>query len=310
VVKGDRPPYAPRVEFRAPPSLRPGSLVAVVAPAGPFNREVLFPGLAWLRTRYRLRLSSRILSRSGYLAGDDARRAGELARAMADPEVEAIVCARGGYGVMRILDALPWEAFAARPKWIGGFSDITALHVEAAARGVCTLHAMNATGLGRRTTPLERLSFIDGLEGRALRPWTGLDVLHRGRSAGPFARGPLVGGNLALVVAMAAAGRLVVPAGAIVLLEDITERPFRVDRMLTSLRLGKYFARASAIVFGDFTQCEPKADGVTVAEVLRDRTADLGIPVLTGAPVGHGEVNRPFVLGAVATIEGTTLRFT
>ena len=297
------------MEFRAPPPLGPGSLVAVVAPASPFDREELFRGLAWLGTRYRLRLSSRILTRSGYLAGDDARRAAELARAMLDPAVEAIVCARGGYGAMRILDALPWEAFASRPKWLAGFSDITALHVEAQARGVCSLHAMNVTGLGRSIRALERLAFVDALEGRPAAPWSSLEIVHGCGSERPTARGPIVGGNLALVVAMAAAGRLVVPEGAIVLLEDVTERPYRVDRMLTSLRLGGYFTRASAIVFGGFTQCEPGSDGVTVTEVLRERTADLAIPVLAGAPFGHGSPNQAVVLGAIATIDGTTMHF-
>ena len=295
-----------------PPPLAPGSLVAVVAPASPFSRDELFCGLAWLRTRYRLRLSPRILLRDGYLAGDDASRSAELSRAMLDPDIGAIVCARGGYGAMRLLDALPWDAFAARPKWIAGFSDITALHLQAAFRGVCSLHAPNVTGLGRSITAHERLALIDPLEGRPALPWSDLEPLHVGQKRSPFmsARGPVVGGNLALVVSMAAAGRLLVPEHAIVVLEDVTERPYRVDRMLTSLRMGNHFARASAIVFGGFTQCEPGPDGVSVTDVLRERTADLGIPVLAGAPFGHGAPNQAFVHGATATLDGTTLRFT
>lgn len=282
--------------------------MAIVAPAGPFDRDILFPGLAWLRTRFRLRLTRDILTRTGYTAGDDLRRAGELAAAMVDPEVEAILCARGGYGAMRILDELPWAVFAERPKWISGFSDVTALHAMANARGICSLHSPNVTGLGRIITPAERGSLLDGLEGRACVPWTGLDIVHGG-PAGPRARGPLVGGNLALLAAMAAGGRLVVPEGAILAIEDVTERPYRLDRMLTSLRLGGHLARVSAIVLGGFTECDPAADGVTAAEVLRDRTADLGIPVLAGAPFGHGAPNRTFVLGGTASVDGATLSF-
>ncbi len=288
-----------------PAPLKAGSVVAVVAPASPFAREELFRGLAWLQTRYRLRLSSRILERAGYLAGSDAHRAADLARAMTDPSVEAIVCARGGYGAMRLLDRLPWDAFAARPKWIAGFSDVTALHLEATRRGVCSLHAMNVTGLGRAIRASERLSLLDALEGRRGAPWEGLEIVH----AGSAARGPVVGGNLALVVAMAAAGRFVVPDGAIVVLEDVTERPYRIDRMLTSLRLGGHLARASAIVLGGFTQCEAGPDGVTAEHVLRELTADLGIAVVAGAPFGHGAPNRAFVMGAVASLAGTTLSF-
>ena len=294
------------MELTRPPSLRPGSLVGVCAPASPFDRDELFRGLAWLGTRYRLRLSSSILERTGYTAGDDARRSRELAAAMLDREVEAIVCARGGYGAMRILDDLPWDAFRAHPKWLVGFSDITALHAMAIARGVCSLHASNVTGLGRSISAGERASLIHALEGLPSDPWTRLERVHHGQSTAPVC-GALVGGNLALLVGMAAGNRLALPAGAILAIEDVTERPYRLDRMLTSLRLGGHFARLGAIVLGGFTQCDPGPDGVTAEEVLAQCTAGLGIPVVSGAPFGHGAPNRAFVLGAAATLDGTTL---
>jgi muramoyltetrapeptide carboxypeptidase len=270
-----------------------------VAPATPFDRDELFRGLAWLQTRYRLRIDERILVRTGYLAGTDEMRASVLSRAMLDPQVDAILCARGGYGAMRILDRLPWEAFAARPKWLVGFSDVTALHLTANAHGVVTVHGPNVTGLGRSITATERASLIAVLEGGPLRPWTGLDVLVEGEASGC-----VVGGNLALVEAMAAAGRLLLPDRAIVALEDVTERPYRIDRMLTSLLLGGHLARASAIVFGGFTQCEPGPDGVTVEDVLRERTKDLKIPVVARAPFGHGAPNQAFPLGRDARLAG------
>lgn len=288
-----------------PPPLRAGSLVAVAAPASPFDREELFRGLAWLRTRYRLRLKSSILTRTGYTAGSDERRAAELSAAMLDPEVSAVICARGGYGAMRILDALPWEAFAASPKWLVGFSDVTALHVTANTRGLCTLHAPNVTGLGRDITAQERYCLLAGLESLPARSWTGLEVVH----AGPEVRGPLVGGNLALLVAMAAANRLRLPRGAILAFEDVTERPYRLDRMLTSLKLGGHLDQLGAVVLGSFTQCEPGPDQVTSSEVMRDLTASLGIPVVAGAPFGHGAPNTPFVLGAPAVLRGSALTF-
>lgn len=289
----------------APPPIARGARVAIVAPASPLPRDELFRGLAWLRLRYELVLTQRILSRHGYLAGDDAARGAELARAMMDPAIDAILCGRGGYGALRITDALPWEAFAKRPKWLGGFSDITTLHIDAARAGACTLHAPNVTGLGREITASERLSLIDALEGRAAAPWRGLDIVHRG----PSVKGQLCGGNLALVEAMAAAGRDVVPMGGILLLEDVTERPYRIDRMLTSLRSSGALGRAAAIVFGGFTSCEPGPDGITVKHVVEERTAGLGIPVVSGAPFGHGAPNRTFCHGGSAVLEGSTLSF-
>lgn len=292
------------MDARVPPPLAPGSLLAVVAPSGPFDRFELFRGLAWLSTRYRLRIDRRVFLREGYLAGGDATRARVLARAMLDPEVDGIVCARGGYGAMRILDALPWEAFAAHPKRLVGFSDVTALHVAAGARGIQTIHGPNVTGLGRSISAAERASFLAALEGDPIAPWTGLATLVPGD-----ARGPVVGGNLALVEAAAASGRLVVPPGAIVALEDVNERPYRVDRMLTALIGGPHLARAGALVFGGFTDCESGPDGTTVEEVLRERARALGIPAVRGAPFGHGAPNHAFPLGRVATLRGDQLAF-
>lgn len=288
--------------LNAPP-LRPGSLIAVAAPASPFDRNELFRGLAWLRTRYRLRIDTRVLDRKGYLAGADASRLDVLAKAMCDPEVEAILMARGGYGALRIADDLPWDDFVEAPKHLVGFSDICALHAFANRRSIVTVHGPNVTGLGRAITAAERLSLIACLEGLPLAPWT-LRAIRRGK-----ARGPLVGGNLALVQAMVAAGEFAVPADAIVVLEDITERPYRIDRMLASLHLGGVFDRASAVVFGDFAQCDPGPDGVTVEEVIRDLAEKLAIPVYAGAPFGHGAPNFAFPLGAIAELRNSELRF-
>jgi muramoyltetrapeptide carboxypeptidase len=277
--------------------------VAVVAPASAFPREDLLRGMAWLRARYRLRVSPRIFERQGYLAGPDASRAAELAAAMRDDEVKAIVAARGGYGAMRLLDALPWDALARRPKWLVGFSDVTALHATAWAAGIASVHAPNVTGLGREITPAARSAWIACVERPAVaRRWGGLSVLRSGE-----ALGLLVGGNLSLIHAMAAAGRLVVPPGAVLALEDVTEAPYRIDRMLTSLRLGGHLARASAIVFGAFTRCAAGIDGRSVDEVLAERTADLGIPVLSGAPFGHEPHNEAFVLGCAARVVGDSV---
>jgi muramoyltetrapeptide carboxypeptidase len=294
-------PVSPRGSPGAWPGVARGDLIAVVAPSSPIPEGELWRGLAWLRLRYRLRVSPAILSRDAYLAGDDGLRAAELASAMCDDEVKAIVAARGGYGVMRILQDLPWEAFADRPKPIVGFSDVTALHAMAWRAGVRTVHGPNVSSFGRGASPAVRLAWINALEAPASpRAWRGLRVVH----PGPEATGPLIGGNLALLHAMAAAGMLDVPSGAVLAIEDVSEAPYRVDRMLTSLLLGGHLARASAILAGSFEACGPRPDGRTVDDVLADRTRVLGVPVLAGAPFGHGAHNEAFVLGAPATVRG------
>jgi muramoyltetrapeptide carboxypeptidase len=284
-----------------PPPLGPGDLIAVVAPSGPVPLDPFWRGLAWLRARYRVRLRPGALARDGYLAGDDERRSDELARAMLDTEAKAVVVARGGYGTMRILDELPWNALARRPKWMVGFSDATALHAMTWRAGLASVHAPNVTGLGRDPFVSTRFAWLASLE----RPmwehaWRKLRVVHPGQ-----AEGPIVGGNLTLVHAMAVAGRLSVPQAAVLALEDVGEAAYRIDRMLTSLKLGGYFARASAIVFGSFDRCTSDFDGgQPVEDVLERCTRRLGIPVLAGAPFGHGAKNEAFVLGAQVRVEG------
>jgi muramoyltetrapeptide carboxypeptidase len=292
-----------------PPPLQPGDRIAVIAPASGFPRQEFFRGLAWLRARYAIVARTSLLERSGYLAGRDEARARTLVEAMTMPGVKAVVAARGGYGTMRLLGALDslgretWETFARSPRWLVGFSDVTALHAEVTARGIASIHGPNVTGLAA-VDPIARAAWLRALE----RPSCAIDWCNLHAIRAGVASGPIVGGNLALVEAMASAGRFRPPDGAILALEDVTERPYRVDRMLTALRLGGHFARLSAIVFGEFAQCDPGPDGVTIREVLEDRTLDLGIPVLSGAPFGHGARNDAFVLGAQARIDGNSVR--
>jgi muramoyltetrapeptide carboxypeptidase len=285
------------------PPLGPGDAIAVVAPSSPFPRDDLWRGLAWLRARYRIRFSAGALARTGYLAGDDARRAAELRAAILDDEVKAIVGARGGYGALRLVEELPWARFEARPKWIVGFSDITALHAMAWRAGVASIHAPNVTGLaglGDDSGVPVRASWLAALERpAAVRSWEGLRIVHPGE-----ARGPLVGGNLTLLHAMATAGRLAIPNGAVLALEDVSEAPYRLDRMLTSLELGGYLSHVSAVVLGGFDRCDPRGDEPSAAEVLAERTRRLGVPVLAGAPFGHCARNEAFVLGAEVSIQG------
>jgi muramoyltetrapeptide carboxypeptidase len=280
-----------------PPPLRPGDVIAVVAPSSPFDPVLAWVAMGWLARRYRVQFHRGIFAKTGYLAGSDERRCDELRAAMAAPEVRAILAARGGYGAPRFAHMLDWGSFAERPKWIIGFSDITALHVEASRAGVASIHGPNLTTFGR-ADGRARDAFVRIVESPlAERAYRGLRVIRPGA-----ARGPLFGGNLTMLHAAAAAGRLDVPEGAVLFLEDVTERPYRIDRALATLGAGGHLSRASAVVLGDFTQCDPGPDGITVDEVLRENLSPLGVPVVAGLPVGHGTRNDPVVLGAKARV--------
>jgi muramoyltetrapeptide carboxypeptidase len=249
-------------------------------------------------------MSAGALESEGYLAGSDVRRREELARAMLDREAKAIFAVRGGYGALRIAADLPWTEFARRPKWLVVFSDVTVLHAMAASAGVASVHGPNVSRLGA-ASPRVRARWLSAVERPASKgSWEGLRVVRSGSAAGPIA-----GGNLALLHAMAAAGRLALPEGAILLLEDVGEAPYRLDRMLTSLLLGGHLRRVAAIVLGSFERCGSAAGTDAIEALVWERTASLAIPVLAGAPFGHGPENEAFVLGRMGILADDGLRF-
>jgi muramoyltetrapeptide carboxypeptidase len=271
----------------------------VIAPSGPFDRTLVLRGMAWLGQRYRVEFDWSIFERSGFLAGSDARRLGELNHALAEPGLSAIIAARGGYGLTRIAHLAEYAPLVRYPKWIVGFSDITALHIEASALGVASMHGPNAAALGRSDDWTQQ-RFVRALE-------TPFNKRHLGgeRPLRPGrARGPLAGGNLSLLYACQAAGRLRLPRGAILAIEDVTESAYRVDRMLSALIASGALDSIAGVAIGDFSDC-PNSHGVSVSEVLAERLGGLGVPVLSGLRFGHERYNEFVPLGLEAELDAT-----
>ena len=280
--------------------------MAVIAPASGFERDAFEAGLAVIGARYRLEYGPGIFERHRYLAGSDARRFDELCAALADPGIRAVFCARGGYGATRLLTRLSGRAPPELPKALIGFSDITALHLWLQAHGRRSIHGPVLTQLGRLSAATAERLF--GLLESA-RPAPAL----RGTATyvDGVAEGALLGGNLSVL--SRTLGTPFMPAldGAILLLEDQGERPYRLDRMWTHLQLAGVFARVRGIALGSFTACEePQADYAS-AEVLRELAAAAGLPCAAGFPVGHGDVNEPVPLGVRVRLDAgaATLSF-
>lgn len=275
-------------------TLQPGDLLAVIAPAGPVAPSQL-AGLEPLYTRHglRLRLYPGCHAGGGYLAGPDALRLADLHAALDDDGVAALHCLRGGYGAMRLLDGVDAERVRRQRKLLIGYSDITALHALWAREGVPSLHApMPASDLvkpGRGTDEAALFALLrEGLAaGARLAPALEPGAL---RVAG-VAEGPLVGGNLSLVAALLGTGFAWQAEGAILFLEDIHEELYRVDRLLTQLRLAGVLQAAAGFVLGSFTE------EASPAALLRETLLPLGKPVLGGWPAGHGTPNLPLPLG-------------
>jgi muramoyltetrapeptide carboxypeptidase len=285
-----------------------GSRVALVSPSGPL-RDVSELVRAEGHARmfgWETVVGPHAMSRDGYFAGNDADRSADLAAAIADPSIDGIWCLRGGYGAARLLPTLDLAAIAERPKALIGYSDITALHSAWSRAGVMSYHGPTARS---SLTPFSMQSFMRAVvrgedsAGEAI----GSVALRGG-----VATGRLAGGNLALAASLCGTPWALDFRDAIVVLEDINEATYRVDRMLTQLRQAGVFDGCVGLAFGHCTNCEEEADdGARTLEAVVGECADmLGVPALMGIPVGHIDEQWTLPLGALATLDATrrTLR--
>lgn len=291
--------------------LVPGDRVAVVAPSGIIPRERLDAGLDILRGWGLDPVAApHVLDRHpglDYLAGADQDRARDLQQAWCDPSVAAVLCARGGYGVQRMVDLLDWNAMrAAEPKAFIGYSDITVLHEAFATRlGLATLHGpMAAAATFLKDGPTQ-----DHLRRTLMEPES-VQVLSSpaARTMVPGrARGRTLGGTACLLAAeLGTPGARPGAAGGILLLEDTGEEPYRLDRYLTQLLRSGWLDGVAGIVLGSWAQCGPYE---TLRPVLLDRLGDLGVPVVEELGFGHCDstITVPLGLPAVLDADARTL---
>ena len=295
-------------DIRSPRALRPGDTVAVVSPSSAVPLERLDAGLAVLSS-WGLRPVEGAHTRGvhGHLAASDAQRIADLNAAFRDPAVRAVWAARGGYGLTRIVDRLDWPALARDPKLLIGFSDVSALLLAAWQRiGLVTLHGQVVARLHLLTEPArERLR--RGVFGQpaALREPVAGTVATAG-SAERVA-GRLVGGNLTILAALTGTPDQLRTRGCIVVLEEVDEVPYRIDRLLTQLRASGSLDGVAGVAVGAPVRCDPAIGerSGTFAEVVTDRLGDLGVPVLTDLPVGHVDDQVALVHGARAVLDVT-----
>lgn len=312
---------APAGPWVRPPRLRPGDRVGLVEPAGLTADPVTFElaeesiramGLEPVTAPNRL-------ARFGYLAGDDAARAGALNTLWRNPQVRAIFAVRGGWGCARILPLLDWAAVRANPKLLIGFSDITALHLAIAAR--TRIHSIHGPNAADRWSAFSWEAFralaFEAATPTLANPPLAEDRLvpaqNRVRTIRPgVARGRLLGGNLTILSTLMGTPWLPDFTGAILFLEDVDEGEYRVDRMLTQLALAGVLGRVAGVVFGTCSNCRGGMSygNFTLTEVLDMNLGRLDVPVLAGLLFGHvaGQFSLP--VGAMAELDATagTLR--
>lgn len=292
--------------------LKPGMRVAVVAPSGPVKADRLELGCEVLRSfGLEVSLGRHVLDRhpSGYLAGHDSARAADLQDAWCDPDVEAVLCARGGYGAVRTVDQLDWDLMRKHlvphsPKPLVGSSDSTALQQAFAHHlGVQTFYGPVLGGpvLGFPDPPP---AVLKSLRDALFEPDAGRSLVGTHSLVPGVAEGVITGGTLSLLCSLVGSEELQPAEGGIVLLEDVNESPYRIDRMLTQLLRSGYFSGVAGIACGSW---ERGGDLDRVDQVLIDRLGGLGVPIIAGLEFGHGPVQLTVPLGARARIVGEAL---
>jgi muramoyltetrapeptide carboxypeptidase len=285
----------------------PGDRVGVAALSGPVDPQRLANGLENLRRLgFEPVLADNLTSRRGFLAGTDAERLDAFHRLAADPDLPAILFTRGGHGLLRILPGIDWDLLARHPRAYVGYSDLTPFLLGVVRRlGLVAFHGPLVAGeLARGLSPIEEASFLDALAGRypAEQPFTSWV---RPPRDGKDVSGPLLGGCLSLLAATAGTPYFPDLDGALLLLEDVNEEPYRIDRMLTHIRLSDSLTRISGMIVGHLGtfQGDGSAWPADWATLLEDTLAGFDWPVALGLESGHFPPNRTLPLGLPARLE-------
>ena len=284
-----------------PQTLKPGARIGVVAPAGVHSKEGLEESVAFLEGQgFQCVLGPLLGRQHRYLAGTDEERLSDLEWGLRDPGLDALWVARGGYGINRLLPRLSLEGLDERP--VIGFSDVTsllvALHQEAGKAGI---HAPVLHSLTRHPDSSSVSHVLELLAGKRAFAWSG-EEWRKG-----VVEGPVVGGNLCMLASLCGTPWQLRAAGGILLLEEVGEAPYRVDRMLQQLRSAGVLEGIVGVAVGSFTGFSvPETEDWGLRDLILEATE---VPVVGGLPVGHGTQNHGFVYGSVARIEGERLVF-
>ena len=288
--------------LQRPSAVPPGGTIAIAAPAGPVDPEALAAGAQLLRLQgFEVILADDVTARQGYLAGDDRRRAEELMGWIVDPSVHAVVCARGGYGCHRIVSLLDADAMREAAKPIVGYSDIVTLLLwQERFAGLASIHGPMLER-GAEITPEAVEALTRALTGDD----SGERLTGKGRGGGR-AEGRLCGGSLSVSVASLGTPWEIDTKGGILMLEDVNEPPFRIDRMLQQLRAAsKLDGSAVGVAFGGLVDCDSERySRPSAVEVVCEIVEPLGLPWVTDLSFGHIDDNRAWPHGGRAAIDG------
>lgn len=290
-------------EIIFPGALKQGDTIAVCSPAGPVDPQKVEAAKQVLEENgWKVRVMPHALGSHGNYAGTDAERLDDIRKALTEPEVRAVLCSRGGYGVVHILDALDDIDLRNDPKWIIGYSDISALHALATKQGVASIHASMAAHIMLGGDDPDNAMLFEILSGGL--PVTTFPACPTYDRPG-IAKGRIVGGNLAVLADLIGTRFDVFEPGTILFIEDISEPIYKIERMLYQLRLSGVLENLAGLIVGQFTQYGPDKSYAKMEDMIYDMVAPYDYPVAFNAPIGHVDHNIPVIENVTVTLKVT-----
>jgi muramoyltetrapeptide carboxypeptidase len=292
-----------------PPFLQPGDTIYITAPAKAIEESVVLEAKKTLETwGLNVRVAPHCLGRAAYFSGTDAERLADFQHGLDDPSIKAILCARGGYGCVRIVEELDWTAFQQNPKWIVGFSDVTVFHQKINQLGVESIHGIMPLGFTEGSMEAKE-TLHKALFGESII----LEASPVKENCMGTAKGSLIGGNMTIIYSLIGTELSYTFKNKILFIEDIGEHIYKVDRMLHAFKLAGIFNQISGLILGGFTEMEDTdvPFGKTIEELISEQVVNLDIPVAFNVPIGHISDNQAVVVGRsvvlMVTEEKTTL---
>ena len=291
-----------------PPYLQSGDSVAIVAPSGILKHKESELNMAKALLEswgLKVKIGTHVFSKANHFAGTDSQRAFDLQSQLDNPNIKAIWSARGGYGAVRVLDKLDFSKFRLNPKWLIGYSDITALHNQIHNVGVESLHAMMCTSMSEDMSQYAETvdTFKKALFGESL----SYKIESNEKNRLGQASGQLVGGNLTLLHTMLGSNSTIDTSGKIIFFEEIGEYKYHIDRMLQSLKRAGYFDNCKGLIVGDMSNIKKNTTewGTSIEQLILDALSAYNFPILFDFPAGHEDDNRALILGRNVKIDVT-----
>lgn len=287
-------------DIKIPAPLKKGDKIAICSPAGAVKAEYVEGAVEVLRKQgWEPVVLPHAFGKNGNYSGTDNERYADLREAITNPEYKAILCSRGGYGVVHIMDRLSHLPIADNPKWLIGFSDISALHALLASKGVASIHGSMASHIMLGADDPDNASLFKILEGE--KPVYTFPA-HKYDRCG-IATGQLYGGNLAVLAELINTPYDILKPDTILFIEDVSEPIYKIERILYQLRLSGVLANIRGLIVGQFTEYKPDANYEDMESMIRDMVAPYKYPVAFNAPIGHVDHNIPLIEGLKVTLK-------